>query len=241
MKLKFTIDRTYLISHTLSSMASDRFSSPKYKEDIVAFQNFAWEKSQSLYNFLIARFVPESWLDSELSKLEIDLPKYIIELQKSKEFKRLLSQTQSYLKACELQWKANYQKTLSLMESLTGLRFDKTFSVFITHPSLKNGCNLGKNRIAWGHCENWPNYTTVYLWHEILHSYFSNSDRDHVIISLLTDQELRIRLNSGKYNLRLFHKELRSAVNKVLPDWQNYLKLRKKDIKILKKKWAKRN
>lgn len=235
MKLSFLIDDNYLIAHTLASMNPRGFSSQEYKNDIVAFQNFAWKKSETCYNFLVARFYPELWLGCKADELLQFLPQYLDFLVQSASFKPILKQTEDYLRACEKQWNLNLKVTLTILRELTGLSFDETFTVFITHPTLRNGCYLGDNKIAWGHHEDWPNYTTIYLWHEILHSHFADTELDHALISLLTDEELRSRLNHDVYPPFVTHKKLFPLMKKLLPSWRKYLVSKNKDIFKFKK------
>ena len=122
-----------------------------------------------------------------------------------------------------------------MISEMTGLKPKKSFKVYITHPSLKNGIYLENNKLAWGHNEDWPNYTTVYLWHEILHSYFDPKRLDHIVISFVTDEELRVRLNGGKYPPFVTHDYLHPPMKKVLPLWKKYLKSKSKDIFEFKK------
>ncbi len=152
------------------------------------------------------------------------------DLKGSEKFLKILDQTKKYLEFVENQWNKNFSFTFALMKELTGFSFKKNFIVYITHPSLKNGIYLGKNKIGWGHHEDIPNYSTIYLWHEILHSYLSFSNLDHALIQLLTDNELRIRLNGGKYPPFLGHEYLKPLMKKILPYWKKYLKSKKKDI-----------
>jgi len=99
--------------------------------------------------------------------------------------------------------------------------------------------------IVWGHPEEWPNYSTVYLCHEIMHilTNLDPSDITHAVIELMTDNELRIRLNNkGKYFQYPGHKHLRKLEKNILPEWKKYLKKPEKNIfnfiKDLKKKKA---
>ena len=86
--------------------------------------------------------------------------------------------------------------------------------------------------IAWGHNEDWPNYATVYLWHEILHSYLGYSEKEHALIELIADEELRIQLNGGKYPpFVVGHKNLEKMKKKLLPQWRKYLKLKNRNIR----------
>jgi hypothetical protein len=208
----------------------DRFSSEKNKKLVVDFQNYAWKVSKEMYDFVVGRFSPEIWLDGRSDKLLADLPNYFKKLKTSSKYKQIYKQTKTYLNKCQTQWDANFNKTYKIMSEVTGLSLDKKFTVYITHPTLKNGCYLGDNKIAWGHTEEWPNYITVYLWHEILHSYFSTTKLDHAIISFLSDELLRTELNGDKYSPFVTHKELFPLMKKMLPKWRHYLKSKDKNI-----------
>lgn len=239
MKLKFKIDSNYFIVHTLASMANDRFSSMEHKKEIVDFQNFAWKESENCYDLLAGRIYLERFIDKTFVDAIKDISRFLTKLQKSVEYQKIFKQTRDYLEFCQKQWDKNYELTIKIMEKLTGLKFNKSFIVYITHPSLKNGCYLGKNKIAWGHNEDWPNYYVVYLWHEILHSYFSNSEIEHALISFATDEELRIRLNGGKYPPFVTHKELFPLMKKILPFWREYINSKKKNLLDFKNKLIK--
>ena len=124
------------------------------------------------------------------------------------------------------------------MTELTGIDFkkeNKKFIVYITHPSLRHGKSFQDGTIAWGHNEDWQNYAVVYLWHEILHYYFELSDLDHALIELITDNELRVRLNGGKYPPFIGHENLEKLKYKILPYWKKYLKSKNKNIFEFKK------
>jgi hypothetical protein len=243
LNLIFKIDKDYLIYHTLKSIGQKSFSSEKYKKDIIAFQNYAWEKDKFLYDLLIGRFVvkPKDFQEKKYLKLLQrlkDIESYLDFLKKSKYFKKIYEQTKNYLNFCKKEWQRNYLKTIEIMTELTGIDFkkeNKKFIVYITHPSLKNGFNGRDGTIAWGHNEDWPNYSVVYLWHEILHSYFELSDLDHALIELLTDNELRVRLNGGKYPPFVGHENLEKLKYKILPYWKKYLKSKNKNIFEFKK------
>lgn len=230
MKLNFIINEDYLFVHTLSSTSSDRFSSKKYKKDIIALQNLAWRKSKRCYNFLIGRLLPNDWTDKNVKSLSREFPIFLNAARKTSQYKKILLQTKKYLNFCQDQWNKNYSFSQIVMKELTGFELNKIFDVYITHPSLKNGRYLGNNKIVWGHNEDWLNYTTVYLWHEILHSYFKNTDWSHALIQLMADNELRIRLNSGKYPPFVGHENLFPLMRRMLPYWKKYLKSKQKDI-----------
>ncbi len=159
---------------------------------------------------------------------------------RSKEFKKILNQTEKYLEFCKKQWRKNYDMTSEIIKELTGLKLNKNFTVYITHPSQRNGRYLGNNQITWGNSEKWPNYTTVYLWHEILHSYFLNSDLVESIIELIADNEIRCRLNGCKYPPFEGRKRLIATKKKLLPHWKKYLKSGKRDIKKFHREMSKK-
>jgi hypothetical protein len=241
MKLNFKIDDEYLIAHTLSSIKDSQFSSKENKDDIVNFQNYAWNKSNSSYNFLIGRpyhliYIPGSNVLSKNIKKNIEvlenLPDYLNKLKESKEFIKIKKQVEEYLENCIKQWESNYSKTEKIIKDITGFDLDKNFDVYITHPNLKNGrYNYKQNIISWGHNEDFPNYTTIYLWHEILHSYFKYSELEHAVIELITDNELRKQLNNIDYPPFEGHSDLNKIKKDLLSSWKKYLKKDNKNIK----------
>ncbi len=102
-------------------------------------------------------------------------------------------------------------------------------------------CIMEINVIGWGHHEEWPNYTTVYLWHEILHSYLGYSELEHTLIQLVTDNELRVQLNGGSYPPFVGHENLNPLTEKLFPYWKKYLQKDNKNIYELKEKLEKEN
>jgi hypothetical protein len=109
---------------------------------------------------------------------------------------------------------------------------DQIFNVYIAHPGLKAGKNFGGNNIVWSHQNYWPNYNTVYIWHELLHSYFEKDDKSHALIELITDEEMRIKLNGGKYPPFVEHSFLNEVKLKNLNLWNEY-KTKIYDINLL--------
>lgn len=231
INLNFKINDEHLLIHIINSIEPDRFSSNKYKKDIIAFKNYAWEKSKSCYNLLVGRISVIDLERSRLSKTYRKLPIYIKELINTSLYQKLRQQTENYLQLCQKQWLKNYPTSYAAIKQITALNLSDSFTVFITHPSLKNGKYLGNKVIEWGHSEEFPNYITIYLWHEILHHYMDRDEIEHAIIELITDEELRRRLNGEKYPPFVGHKDLEGVKRKVLPLWKQYLKLRNKDIR----------
>jgi len=231
IKLNFKINEDLLVVHTLVSAGDSFFSSPKNKKEIIAFQNFAWKLDKSCYEILLGRVNFLNLVEGGVGKDAKRIPDFLTKLKKSSQFNKIFSQVHDYLDFCKNQWAKNYDFSFSFIKETTGLRLDKNFDVFITHPSLRNGTYLGKNKIIWGHNEDWPNYSTVYLWHEILHSYFGLPTLEHVVVELITDEELRSRLNGEKYPPFAGHKNISELKAKILPFWMDYLKEEKKNIK----------
>ena len=231
IKLNFRIDDDYLIVHTLSSIGKDDFSSRKHIKDIVAFQNYAWKKSESCYNLLIGRYSVKEIVAGELRQTIKHLLGFLTDLKKSAPYRKIRKETEKYAEFCRQQWSKNYPFTSTVIKTLTGFNLNKKFDVYITYPSLRNGNNRGDGIIGFGHYEDFRNYATVYLWHEILHSYLRYSDIEHAIIELITDEELRKRLNGGTYPPFVGHKKLAPIKKKLMPRWKQYLKTGHGNIK----------
>lgn len=240
MRLNFLINEDYLILHTLTSIAPDRFSSSRHKKDIIVFQNYAWRKSRQSYEVLLGRFSVNDVVNRQFQNIYKALPKFLADLKQSTQYRKLLKQTKIYLRFCKMQWDRNYSISGEIISKLTGFKLNKIFNVYITHPSLRNGSHEAGNIITWGHHEDWPNYATVYLWHEILHSHFGKSDIEHAIIQLISDNELRIRLNGGKYPPFVGHRYLHTHMRKLLPYWKKYIAGSKMNILLFTKEFSKK-
>lgn len=172
------------------------------------------------YNLLRGTLVP----GVGIQKVSRELPRYLASLKRSTAFKKLHRQVDGYRIFCETQWRENYGQSSRIIKELTGIVLRRKSIVYLTHPSLRNGRNFGKGVIAWGHHEEWPNYTTTYLWHEILHSYFPSNEKTHALIQLIADNELRARLNGTQYPPFKGHRDLFPLMKRMLLQWRRYLK-----------------
>ncbi len=137
LKLKFLIDDFYLLVYTLNYNGKNK-SSDKFIDDIVNLQDRVWEISEEIFDFFTNRFFPEGVLNYDLEELTIKCKEILLQIYKLKEFKVIKKQTEEYKNGIESEWINNLDRTLKFMEDLTGLKFEKYFRVYITHPSLKN-------------------------------------------------------------------------------------------------------
>jgi hypothetical protein len=148
----------------------------------------------------------------------------------------ILDQTAKALSDVRTEWEHNYFKSHEILSELIGLPLDRTFQVFMTHPSVAQGFNDFRGNIFWTYRLTFPNYNTIYLWHEIMHYYVDNEHKysesvAHSVVELLADEELRVRLNGEDYLPLVGHPHLRQSVTLLLPSWQSYTKQRgKKNI-----------
>ncbi len=222
LRINFTIDNRHLIAHTLYRMGEGSFPATEHTDDLVSLQNFARGISEKCSDFVAWRLTEEQFLESGGNLGEVT--NFLRQVENSSEFGRVRQQTQEYLESVKSQWERNYPKSSQTVSELTGLNLNKVVSVYVIHPGLMMGQYLGDDAIAWGHPEDWQNYSTVYLWHEILHSYMDYTDLSHALIQLVTDNELRVQLNEGEtYPPFEGHENLFPLMNKLLPHWQAYL------------------
>ena len=206
------------------------------------FTNGIWEESKEIFYFLGGyaeyRLYPRK--EKDIEKLVKKAMEVFNQLRETKEFRRLIAETKEYQQFIENQWERNKKDALKILEELSELELPgKTITVFVTHPNLKNGFAMPQyNTIGWGHSEDWENYSTIYLCHEIMHLLTKNTNIMHALIQLMTDNELRIRLNKkGRYftykkivqkeKMPPYFKELWQLEKKIYPYWEEYLKDKK--------------
>jgi hypothetical protein len=151
------------------------------------------------------------------------------EIMETDEFKEFVKTIHNYKDDVEKQWVEH--KDLILDEVKDIMKVD--FPPLEPHTIVimpRGGSNYGHNKIYWGALNNheFPNYAIIYFMHEYLHTVFGKSDIEHAIIELITDNELRKRLNKNDtYQLgdkasygHTFLHELRNAM---MEDWTEYL------------------
>lgn len=133
-----------------------------------------------------------------------------------------------YKKKISIEWKNKKKSIIKILEDIMKIKLEKKYKMLSGSDKLFCGNNLSKykkNTFVYGHREEWNNYNVVYISHEILHSLFGYTDVEHCIIELITDNELRIRLNGyGKYFEIMGHSHLENMKLKMFPHWQKYLK-----------------
>lgn len=240
MKLEFKINKYYLVGYAIASK-NKPFSAWKKLEEKI------WQKykDEPAYYFLNPKHI--NWtleqiqidfsgknFQSVFKKHSLILKKIYQEVFKSKEFKKLYKETNDYLQLVKNQWRRNEKEALRIFRDISGIKIPKKIiTVYITHPKLHNGKAFpNKNLIVWGHSEDWKNYSTVYLCHELMHILTWNKQKNyylmHIIIELAIDEEFRIRLNKKgiyfKEKRKLVgHKNLLPLKKELLPYWKKYL------------------
>jgi len=204
----------------------------KYKNEPALY--FIYPKYLDWSFQLIRLEIKNNKIIPPLKKIGDKLLKIYKEIFVSAEFKKIIKETDDFLIKVERQWGENELAVLGYFKQILGLKIPSKITVVILHPRLCVGKAVpNKNKILWGHPEEWKNYSTVYLAHELLHilteNKYKNYDLIHAIIELAADNELRIRLNKyGRYfkenNHSVGHKNLRKLEKKILPFWKSYLK-----------------
>lgn len=209
------------------------------------FTNDIWEKSPDVFYFLAGAAEHVLYVKNVAGYRALFRKhlQALAKIQKTKQYKRLVRETEQYRVLVEAQWKKNKTVALKLLQDLSGLSLPKhAVTINFSHPALRNGMAIDDNNIAWGHKEEYPNYSTVYICHELLHimTKHDNSDALHAAIELLADNEIRIRLNKkGRYFEHENHWHLKALEKKLYPAWKRYLKQENRNIVRFAKDHAK--
>ncbi len=218
LKVKFVINKNFLVKYCIRNYGEDRFNKNAVLEEkgnIIEFQDIAWKKSKALYEMVCKYWNVDEW--------DNDGRRYIEELSKIDIFQKIYHNTEINIPLIEKEWEKNYKKTSVYISSL-GIDLNGEFEICLINSALLAGTNLGNNKILWAYREDFPNYNTIYIWHEILHSVFDKSDIEHALIELITDNEIRYLLNGTAYPPFLGHGSLLEIKEKLNPLFQEYLK-----------------
>ena len=231
MNLKFVINEKYLFYTALI----DGVEVEGWEE----LQNTFWDKYRSGYQFLQG-YLNKAFVFDEpflyLSKSMEDAQKLVDEGMHTPLFNELLILTTEYKKWLEKNWNTNKDKVKMELKDILGIELPQTeTNVLVVSNKMKGGQHIDSGVIMWGHSEDWPNYSLVYLAHEYLHDIFEPGELEHAVIELIADNELRVRLNKGgDYFVcdgnNVGHVYLKNIENSILADWHSYLKDKNRDI-----------
>lgn len=226
--LNFHIDEYYLISLILSPRAKNcEFY------DLYTYVNSV---SSEIYDFLNGYGIyPTLMKHKSLNILQENLTKFFDTIILSDEFQIILEETNNFKNKCEIEWKANLDKTSKIINDLTGINFDIPIDVYVVHPCINQhgGARLPGNIVLLGFDSDYHDSITISLWHDILYKYLKSNDHiAQAVIELVTYGELRYRLNGIKYPPVIDGKQSLDEIRKsIYPTWIQYLKSDKKDIR----------
>ncbi|MEK7193687.1 MAG: hypothetical protein AAB652_02755 [Patescibacteria group bacterium] len=231
IRLSFIVDKSFILQHILKSFSDWR--------SVKVLKHKLWKRNQKLYYILAQNIEPLTFADNfseELKRAVKDSLSDLSFIYKNPLFRKILKETEKYRLFVNEQWEKNYNLSLMHMRDITKLPLDTVqlnLEVYISHPKLSRGRSYPEQRvIAWAHSEDWKNYSTVYLWHEIMHhiaySRKGSSHLMHALIELACDNELRVRLNGrGGYfregEFDVGHNYLVKLERKITEEWKKYL------------------
>ncbi len=247
--LKFVVKKDFVLQDILKSYSH---YPPFWK-----LKKKAWEIDPHFYQILsqnLEALIIEEGLERGVHAGTANVDKNLATLYRTPQFTVSFRQAERYGRAVESQWKKNYASSLRHLSDITGIdlsKIDREITIYISHPRLSHGRSyLEEHAITWSHPDEWKNYATVYLWHEIMHHVTADTRWSphlmHSLIELACDNELRIRLNGGgayfkEKGIPMGHRYLVGLNKKLLPDWKKYLRSRDENIyqfeKRMRRKW----
>ena len=223
-KIRFVLDKNYLIKLCIRSYQEEKFNkkATNYsKEFLLNFDKIAKEISEDNYNIIC-----EKW---NVDKYDENISKYISDLIITDSFQDIFNETNNTISLLEKEWSNNY-KTISEYITSLGIKLEDEFRVYGNHPIFLEGQYWGDGVIIWSYRNDFSNYNTIYIWHEILHEYLDKSDEEHALIELITDNEMRRILNNIVYPPFNGHKELQNIKAQLNPKFQKFLLNKKSSV-----------
>ena len=237
IKLNFIIEPTLLAYEVVRNIRRRPLESKKFDgEPLSKLQMHAYRMDSDACDFWMSGLGESNIVEHNEAETVKNARKLLEEIVDDPLFKPVLAQSLEGLSLSREEWEQNYQKTAAIMSELTGISLDRDITVYMTHPLMANGSNY-KGKIFWTYRLDFPNYNTIYLWHEIMHLFIrpenekdNKGSAEHAVVQYLTDNELRVRLNGGSYPPFIGHDFLRSLETALLPAWREYLAQPHKDI-----------
>lgn len=231
MQLRFIVDPRYVIAHAMNA-SQDYDALPGWD----ALMDASYRRDPQAFNLLsgAAEMILPSSSRSTLPPVARRAEVLLARIIRTRVAQRVVRETRAYATRVEREWTRNSAWTIAQLRELTRLPLPRrTIRVFVSHPALRNGRAVDERTIVWGSKGLFPNDSTVYLAHEILHqlTWDDTTEVGHAAIELLADNELRIRLNGGRYFEQSGLPELRALTRRLLPAWRAYLRTPTQDFR----------
>jgi hypothetical protein len=238
VQLRFVVDEPLLVQAICQKVPLES-ARPAHREAFRAAKSRAWGLSEDAYNLFWDGKLPDLGGAAAARALPAKARGFVDALRRTPEFAAVRAQTRQRRLACEAQWKADGARAEAFVRTITGISTRAAYEVYVFHPAMGEGSNRGQRRIFWGGREDWPHYTTVYMWHEILHDHLPKDDLGHVLVQLATDQALRCHLDPGADRTAYVgHADLATLQDAVQPHWKRYLARRDRSILALYRELA---
>jgi hypothetical protein len=176
----FNVEPAHVAFYLISNTAPNQFVSGECDPEIVCFQNAVWKKDKEAYDFI--RHGPQeiNFIHKESVKNLAERADVLMkEMLTDSTFTPVLAETIKSVDQVRIEWEANMLRTNDMVREMTELKLEKVVEVYLTHPKIKQGHATRYDYICWAYRLTWPNYNTVYLWHEALHLLLPGDDVEH--------------------------------------------------------------
>ncbi len=179
--------------------------------ELTNFRNKAFDLNKSLYHVLDSGFkdLPFEPTDEFPYKNTFaDLQKYLIEISKLEELSQIISRIEGQMKKIKNEWENNYLEVSNLLNKLN-INGDDALTVYLVPNCLKAGRYYYGKYIEWGYRNDFNNYNTIYLWHEVVHHHLfknnlcNNKDLNEVVTMIISDRYLYSKLNNENSNITI--------------------------------------
>jgi hypothetical protein len=228
--LSFSVDTDHLIKSTARFLVQHE-SVANWRKDWAELSAKLAELSPLAEKCFFEYRKPEHVPLEEWKAAEEQSAQWLLDFYRSEAFTGLHALALQSQVEAESEWGEKLKDSTKIITDLTGLSFSgDRINVIITDPDIREGrLAPQQKRIYWRHSVNAPapfkNYTTVYLWHELLHTKLGGNDTPHAVIELIADNQLRVALNGGTYGPAVFegHTALLPRKQQLYPDWREYL------------------
>lgn len=222
--VKFILDKNYLVKLCIRSFQDGKFNkkATQYnKELIINFNTIAKEKSEDKYNTIYKKW--------NADKYDETVSEYLNTLIQLDIFQDIINETNNTIPLLIEEWNRNYEVLKEYINSL-GINLKSEFRVYVNHPIFLEGQYWGDGIIIWSYRNDFPNYNSIYIWHEILHEFLGKSEIEHALIELIADNEMRRLLNNIDYPPFIGHKDLNELKSKINPKFQSFLLDKKSSV-----------
>ncbi len=210
--ISLKIDRIHISQYLINYSELNRIrkgSSKKNIQYMTEFKNIAFHLDKVSYDIVRKglKDLPYEVVDGIPYKNMFDnVSRFLVKISELESLDNIIKEVEKDKLEIESEWLKN-QKLISKFLSTLGINDNRNVDIYLVPKFLLAGRYYNGKYIEWALRNDFPNYNSIYITHELIHNYIHDNDLiedkeiNEVVTMILSDRVLYFKLNHKHSNI----------------------------------------